>query len=427
MKLKQKHRRSQKQLHPKDNTMTSSFVSPAPHTGGVYHPPVRPSTEHMPVLDLDALPKSTFWTVLGRALTLRRDYKTQTEGWFVAWLCNRLPVSLIDAAGNIYVDLRTTPSHRTMFTSHTDSVHSSGGVNKVHVDGKFWRATQGSALGADDGSGIAIMCHMIEAGVPGLYVFFRGEERGGVGSSWAAKELPHVFEDLDRAVAFDRAGYYDIITHQSGGRCCSEEFAQALANQLSTEASWYLPSSHGVYTDTAEFTSMIPECTNVSVGYKNQHGDMEEQDVEFLWELAQLCTAVDWDNLPTKRDPKVVESRYDYYDTDWLDYKSKWMTSGTRSDGLVEFEDEDEDEAARTLEYALWEAIDEATRQPARFTPLLDLIALNTLPDDPGAARKQMNVNLLDESVITMAMDMLDNGFPAHQVLDEIWDMLAWP
>jgi hypothetical protein len=412
--------------------MTSQFVKPEPY---VYVAPVRLDTDSMELLDFDTLPKTSFWQTLGRALTLKRDFGSATESSYVAWLCNRLPVSLIDAAGNLHVDLRTAPTHRTMFTSHTDTVHSSSGINKVRVDGDFWRADKGAALGADDGGGNAIMAHLIDQNVPGYYVFFRGEERGGVGSSWLSENLPELFEDIDRAVAFDRAGYYDIITHQAGGRCCSDEFAQELANRLSTEDSWFLPCNGGVYTDTAEFTSIIPECTNVSIGYKNQHGDREEQDVVFLWALAQDLAKIEWDTLPTKRDPKAREPKYgygSYLDDDWYkDYDKKpaakndgvYHGTSLKDDishsGYVTHTDPYEGEEIEVMN-ALEAAIYEGDKQW-----IMDLIADSVWPQEPGMALKNMSARKLDDDVLEMGMQMLTDGWTVGQTLADMYDMIA--
>ena len=388
----------------------ASYALPA------YIAPVRAPTDHLPTLDLDTLPSNMFWTVLGRAVTLRRDHLSQTEAWFVSWLCNRLPVSMIDASGNVYVDMRTDPTHRTLFTAHTDTVHHGGGVNKVHVDGKMWRASQGHALGADDGAGIAILCHLIEAQVPGLYVFFRGEERGGIGSRWASKHMANAYADLDRAIAFDRAGYYDVITHQAGGRCCSDVFANALADQISLPDSWFAPSDMGVFTDTAELTDLIPECTNVSVGYRHQHGDMEQQDVEFLWSLAQQCVQVAWDALPTVRNPKVPEpAKHDIFNrADWVDYRSM--------DPVV---DDTEDDEYVDDEADLWDALDWAMMSPPQRTPLMRLISQSVYPDDPQLAFTKINPKLLDDETLGIAFEMLDTGWPAPQILEELWNMVS--
>lgn len=397
-----------------------------------YVMPVRTPTDHLPSLNLDDLPRNTFWLTLGRAVTLRREFGSPTEAAYVGWLVNRLPVTMIDGAGNIHVDLRSGPNHRTMFTSHTDSVHDGGGINKVHIDGKFWRASKDSALGADDGAGNAIMAYMIEAGVPGYYVFFRGEECGGLGSKWLSRNMESLFKDIDRAVAFDRAGYADVITHQAGGRCCSEEFAQALATALCTDNDWYLPCNSGVYTDTAEFTELIAECTNISVGYKNQHGDREEQDVEFLWDLAQRCVLLAWDDLPVKRDPRVFESMYRqrypeyfmddprYDKADKKDTKSYGsMDAGNSYDRLRYDEDENNNDDAY---YALG-MLEDALYNNA-YTGLIDLMADHISPDNPKIVTSKVNPWRLTEEILISAYDMIEEGHSVTDVMEWMYQDL---
>lgn len=394
----------------------------------------RQPTDHLPILDVSKLPSTTLMRTLAQALTLRRDYGSTTEAAFVGWLANRLPVTLIDAAGNLHVDLRTEPHHRTMFTSHTDTVHFGGGRNKVHVDGNFWRASEGSALGADDGAGIALMCHMIEAGVPGYYLFCRGEERGGVGSTWLAKEMKSVFKNIDYAIAFDRAGYDDVITHQSCGRCCSNKFADELSRVLSTEIDWFSPSSSGVYTDTAEFVDMVPECTNISVGYKYQHGDEEQLDVVFLERLAERLVQINWDALPVDRDPTKPEPRVRYYwppaagtgisdAGEWTDpdpvgaaIKAEGARRVATANGTEEDEDEIEDQDED--EFYLMVALEAAVE--GDFRDLLNMIAEHSFPSDPDTVLPLFSARRLGVIHLEEAMDELGQGFTANEVLEHL-------
>ena len=281
-------------------------------TAYAFKPYVKPAYPHahLPMLTPDDVPHTALMHDLYRALHSRRASGSQSEAKYVAWLVNRLPVTMIDGAGNIHVDMRTGPMHRTMFTSHTDTVHRQGGTNNIRLDATNprsvkWRADEGAALGADDGAGIALMQHLIAAGVPAYYVFFREEESGGVGSAWLAKNMAPVFKDIDRCISFDRADYSDVITHQGMGRCCSDTFAQALATALTSDdmSTAYLPDDSGVFTDSANFTDLIGECTNLSVGYKHQHGDGEWQDVTYLELMAAALVNVAWDDLPVKRMP----------------------------------------------------------------------------------------------------------------------------
>lgn len=255
---------------------------------------------------------SVLLNTLDTALSLKRGHGGETEAKFVAWLLKQVTPTMIDGGGNIHVELS---SSRTLFTAHTDTVHRLEGINSIRKTETHWFGNN-DALGADDGCGIALMLHMIAAGVPGRYVFFRGEECGGIGSSWLAENMPELLSRYDRAIAFDRAGLGDVITHQSGGRCCSDSFANALADALNQDGLMYLPDATGVYTDTAEFTGLIPECTNLSVGYDHQHGPKEELNLLHFLLVAAVVTKIDWEALPTSRDPRVRESLY-----------TKWATS----------------------------------------------------------------------------------------------------
>jgi hypothetical protein len=85
-----------------------------------------------------------------------------------------------------------------------------------------------------------------------------------------------------------------------------------------------MPSDAGVYTDTKEFFELVPECFNISVGYKFQHGSREQQDVAYLAKLHEVVCAVNWDALPTKRDPKSYESTWDAYGTSTARREAAW-------------------------------------------------------------------------------------------------------
>ena len=58
-----------------------------------------------------------------------------------------------------------------------------------------------------------------------------------------------------------------------------------------------------MFTDTANYTGIIPECTNLSVGYSNEHSVAESQSVAFLLDLRDKLLALDTDKLPIVRDP----------------------------------------------------------------------------------------------------------------------------
>lgn len=258
---------------------------------------------------------------LREACSLKRSHGSLTEATYVASLAKRLGPTMIDGAGNLHFDRREDHS-RTLFVAHTDTVATGEGANPIVYDGDWWCSAPNSTLGADDGAGIALLLHLMRNKVPGYYIFCRCEERGGDGSRYIASEHEELLEQFDRAIAFDRKGVSSVITHQ-GSRCCSDEFGEALAEALSTDELLYATDPTGVFTDTANFTEYIAECTNISCAYEKEHSDKERLNVRHLKMLAAQIVRIDWEALPVVRSTIVEEPAYDwrgskYWDTNWM-------------------------------------------------------------------------------------------------------------
>lgn len=247
-------------------------------------------------------------SLLLEMLTYKRPARSKTEERFINKFINTLPGAVKDMHGNVMVQVGES---RTLFSAHTDTVHSVGGFQSVLVDKDanhaFVDAKKSNCLGADNTTGCFILINMIEAGVPGTYIFHRDEEVGGIGSNYIAKNLPD--GAYDRAIAFDRRGTTDVITHQGFSRCCSGEFANELSIKLGL---FFMPSNNGIFTDTANYDHIIPECTNISIGYENGHCSSEYQDLKFLDILIPALLNTKWEQLVTKRDPAATEK--DYWD-----------------------------------------------------------------------------------------------------------------
>lgn len=209
-----------------------------------------------------------------------------------------------DIQGNIVVDVGDNP-HGVLWSCHTDSVHDAAfnrRQNIVLTTEGFLRLAQSewaNCLGADDGTGIWLMREMIKGKVGGRYVFHYGEESGCIGSNWLRKFRPDLLEGIRFAVAFDRNGYNDIITHQRGSRCASEAFAASLAAQLPGN----YKSEHGIWTDTAVYTDIVAECTNLSVGYFGAHGSGERQSVPHAIALREAMLKIDPSKWVCERKP----------------------------------------------------------------------------------------------------------------------------
>lgn len=246
-------------------------------------------------------------------------YPNGTEGFLKSYLPQGTKQ---DKFGNFYYVVGENPT--TMFTCHLDTACST--QQKVtHVqDTKFIRTNGKTILGADDKAGMVVVMYMIEKKIPGLYYFFLGEEVGCIGSGkvsndWQNNEFS---KTINKVVSFDRRGTTSIITHQWYGRCCSDEFAKELSTRLNVagENLSFEPDDTGILTDSAKFMDLVPECTNISVGYYKEHTTSEHQDIEFLSKLCKSVCNIDWETLPVKRNQDNYDDD-DNVDTDVSDNK----------------------------------------------------------------------------------------------------------
>jgi putative aminopeptidase FrvX len=208
-----------------------------------------------------------------------------------------------DEVGNYFLKIGES---ETMFTAHLDTVCGDNIQEVNHIaeliDGDaIVRTDHNTILGADDRTGVLIMMYMIEKMIPGLYYFFIGEELGRLGSEKIAKCTPEFFKAYKRCISFDRNGFGSVITHQGAERCCSPIFATALVNELTQHTGHqHFSDKFGSFTDSMSFSHnhLIPNCTNISVGYFDQHSVYETQNITYLEKLCQAVTKVKWEALP---------------------------------------------------------------------------------------------------------------------------------
>lgn len=329
--------------------------------------------------------------LLVEMLTYKRPAGSDTERLFIHTFLAPLG-AMPDEYGNYWIDVGPNPV--VLFSSHTDTVHHSDGRQEVSIDKdgmitadvkrvKRKRSTSEldrdlksflktglmpkeptelntNCLGADCTTGVWLMVEMIRARVPGRYVFHREEEVGGKGSSHVARKEPERLKGIQFAIAFDRKGYHSIITEQMTGKCCSNAFAASLATILGADMELE-PDPTGTFTDTANYADIIPECTNLSVGYFNQHGPKESQDMPFAELLLDRLINADWSQLVCRRDPEAeYRSMYE-----------RWSMSGGGG-WRQDYEDEEEDDGS-------WSPRSKRTRgkYDEEFEEVIDLVADN--------------------------------------------------
>jgi len=229
-----------------------------------------------------------------------------------------------DEFGNYYLRIGKS---KTMFTAHLDDASWGRDVEPVnHVfDGEFIETDGSTILGADDKAGVVVLLYMIENKVPGTYYFFLGEESGMLGSKGILRIKPDWFKtNFKRCISFDRKGYGSIISRQMGEQCCSSEFVDSLKTQYNDLGLKHRNDPGGLFTDSAAFMGTIPECTNLSVGYFNEHSNHERQNIDYLKILAETSIKIKWENLPTIGVKETHNYNYNRGGDDFDEFEYLW-------------------------------------------------------------------------------------------------------
>lgn len=221
-----------------------------------------------------------------------------------------------DTYGNWIGQIGDNP--KVLWSSHTDTVHTVPGFQALAVladlkpeqDQVLFlsrKETVSSCLGADCTVGVWLMRRMYMARVPGRYIWHADEESGGQGSRYIASKTPALLTGIQAAIAFDRKGDNSIITHQAGGRCASDDFAASLVPML---PGTYKADAGGTFTDTANYTDLVPECTNLSVGYQHAHTARECTNLGHAERLLKAMLLFDETKLVIKRKPGEDDAKH---------------------------------------------------------------------------------------------------------------------
>lgn len=240
-----------------------------------------------------------------------------------------------DGYGNHIIRIGDAP---VMYSSHTDSVHRTEGTQRIKAKGGLITLANNESsncLGADCVAGVWAMVEMIRANIPGLYVFHRDEESGGHGSQWIADNTPQLLDGIQACIALDRFGTSSIITHQYGGRCASDEFAKSMGKQFRG----FQADDGGSFTDSANYVHLVPECTNLSVGYYSQHTDKESLDMFHLLDLRDMLFRFDIGRVNIRRKPEARVTHSKVYGgrawDAWEDDSGYWRASNASSNRVA--------------------------------------------------------------------------------------------
>lgn len=253
-------------------------------------------------------------------MTYRREHDSKGEKAFIKKYLKGFK-EIKNKAGEIIAysyEIKPKNKNRVLWSCHIDTMHKKDPntiKQNVYVDSfnvAFVDDTS-DCLGADNGAGVFLLLEMIDARIAGTYIFHRGEEWGCWGSSQIASDHEDYLKGFTHAIAFDRKSTASIITHQSGSRACSDKLGNQLASLFGMN---YQLDNTGVYTDTAEYTHLIPECVNVSIGYANEHSNKETLDIDHVIALRDKIISIEWDKITLKidRKPEPKYNRRGYYD-----------------------------------------------------------------------------------------------------------------
>lgn len=249
-------------------------------------------------------------------LRYRRPAWSDTEEEFIKRYIDTVPGVYADRYGN---RILARNDARVIIACHTDTVHHDDGKQRIKQTGGVVRLApserKSNCLGADDTAGVYAALRLIEAGVPATFIFHRSEERGGNGSAWLARHYPDWLGEHDICLSLDRRGTGDIITSQAYGRSASDAFAASLARQVGMGHK----AASGIFTDSANYAHLIPECSNISVGYRDEHSRDERLDLNYLERLIAALGGVDWHDLTVSRNPDE-EDPYGLYGDEWDSY-----------------------------------------------------------------------------------------------------------
>jgi hypothetical protein len=228
--------------------------------------------------------------------------------------------------GNGNISCRVAGQTRSMFVAHMDTVGVKPEPVVYHETCELISGIGETIIGGDNRAGIITLIAMIRAGIPGFYNFFVGEEKGRKGSiAFANSYETWTKNNIDRCIAFDRKHVVSVITQQHGGKCVSDEFANALSSQLGL-----FKDPGGSYTDSASFMEIVPECTNISAGFFNEHTSREMWLLSYtLDDLIPKACELAWEKLPTVRVAEPIVSPYKSYSYSYKDYESRNKPKGT--------------------------------------------------------------------------------------------------
>ena len=228
----------------------------------------------------------------------------------------------VDRHGNLLAEktYRGGNGPTILLNAHLDIAFELEANRTIIKENGIWTSSEG-ILGADDRAGVAVLIHtaetLLNSSFSGKvkYIFTVKEECGLVG----ARNVDNYFLwGTDAAIVVDRRGTGDIVT-SCGGYLpfCDPAFGE-LIEKIAGDADvgeWACTS--GGSSDTRIWAEHGIQSVNLSVGYGNEHTEMEFLNVAACYNVTKLIKAI----FAEARGVKAVSQRVRMRNTIMADVK----------------------------------------------------------------------------------------------------------
>jgi hypothetical protein len=131
-------------------------------------------------------------------------------------------------------------------------------------------------LGADDRAGVFAILKLLQKGYRPTVIITRGEEKGGIGAYELISKMPKN-DSLKFLIQLDRSGFNDAVFYD----CDNKEFEKYITG-------FGFNTEFGTFTDISIIAPVWGiAAVNLSVGYLNEHSDIEHWFYDSCYETIE--------------------------------------------------------------------------------------------------------------------------------------------
>lgn len=189
--------------------------------------------------------------------------------------------------------------------AHMDTVFPTP-VREIYYDRDKDVIWSPEGLGSDDRAGIYAIIKILQRGVRPTVILTTDEEKGGIGAMKLAADYPDGLPARPHyLIELDRRGYHDCVFYQ----CHSPMFYDYVC-------SFGFELNYGSFSDITFLMDQWEICgTNLSVGYVDEHSDVERLHVNWLEDtIVKVYTMLVEKEIPTFKYSSSYSNMADFAD-----------------------------------------------------------------------------------------------------------------